>query len=63
MSMVSITIEAEDDDDLHLIRGEETIEKEVKPQGNGAHVIVPKAWTGSQVKITRVSEPDPDDSG
>jgi hypothetical protein len=26
-----------DDEDLFLIRGEETIEKEAKPQGNGAH--------------------------
>ena len=62
MSMVTVAIETEDDDDLYLIRGEEIVEKEVKPQGNGAHVIVPKAWTGSQVKITRVSEPDPDES-
>jgi len=57
MSDVTLTI---DDEDLFLIRGEETIEKEAKPQGNGAHVIVPKRWTGAQVKITRVSDPDPD---
>ncbi|ESS10919.1 MAG: hypothetical protein A07HR60_02062 [uncultured archaeon A07HR60] len=63
MSMVNITIETDDDGDLYLIRGEETVEKEVKPQGNGAHVIVPKAWTGSQVKITRVTDPDSADSG
>jgi putative transposon-encoded protein len=50
-----------DDDDLFLIRGEETIEKEAKPQGNGAHVIVPKRWIGAQLKITRISEPDHDD--
>jgi len=49
------------DDDVFLIRGEETVEKEVKPQGNGAHVIIPKRWIGAQVKITRISEPDPDD--
>jgi putative transposon-encoded protein len=46
-----------DDEDLFLIRGEETIEKEAKPQGNGAHVIVPKDWIGARVKITRVSDP------
>ena len=50
-----------EDDDVFLIRGEETVEKEVKPQGNGAHVIIPKRWIGAQVKITRISEPDPDD--
>jgi hypothetical protein len=61
--MVNITIETDDDGDLYLIRGEETVEKEVKPQGNGAHVIVPKAWTGSQVKITRVTDPDSANSG
>ena len=49
---------AVDDSDVFLIRGEETIEKEVKPQGNGAHVIVPKDWIGAQVKITRITDPD-----
>jgi putative transposon-encoded protein len=48
------------DEDLFLIRGEETIEKEAKPQGNGAHVIVPKDWIGARVKITRVSDPSLD---
>ncbi|MFB6229478.1 MAG: DUF2080 family transposase-associated protein [Halobacteriales archaeon] len=58
--MTTVTLEV-DDEDVFLINGEETIEKEVKPQGNGAHVIVPKRWTGAQVKITRISDPDPDD--
>ncbi|QSG08148.1 DUF2080 family transposase-associated protein [Halapricum desulfuricans] len=55
--MSSVTLDI-DDEDLFLIRGEETIEKEVKPQGNGAHIIVPKDWIGAQVKITRISDPD-----
>lgn len=59
--MSEVTLEVEDSD-LFVINGEETIEKEVKPQGNGAHVIIPKAWLGSQVKITRVSDPDPTES-
>ena len=58
--MSEATLEIEDDD-VFLIRGEETIEKEAKPQGNGAHVIVPKRWTGAQVKITRISDPDVDE--
>ena len=58
--MGDLTLEI-DDGDVFIITGEETIEKEVKPQGNGAHIIVPKRWTGAQVKITRISEPDPDD--
>jgi putative transposon-encoded protein len=57
MSDVMLDIDGED---LFLIRGEETIEKEAKPQGNGAHVLVPKDWIGAQVKITRVTEPDDD---
>ena len=55
--MGSVTLDI-DDGDVFLINGEETIKKEVKPQGNGAHVIVPKDWIGAQVKITRVSDPD-----
>lgn len=55
--MSDVTLDVADDD-VFLIRGEETIEKEAKPQGNGAHVIVPKRWTGAQVKITRISEPE-----
>jgi putative transposon-encoded protein len=58
MSDVTVAVE---DDNLFLISGEETIEKEAKPQGNGAHVIVPKRWIGAQLKITRISEPDHDD--
>ena len=58
MSTVTLAVE---DDNVFLIRGEETIEKEVKPQGNGAHVIVPKRWIGAQVKITRTSEPEHND--
>ena len=57
--MSEMTIES-DADDMFFIRGEETIQKEVKPQGNGAHVLVPKRWTGAQVKITRISDPDQD---
>jgi putative transposon-encoded protein len=57
MSDVTLTVEG---DNVFLIRGEETVEKEVKPQGNGAHVIIPKRWIGAQVKITRISEPDHD---
>lgn len=38
--MTTVTLEV-DDEDVFLINGEETIEKEVKPQGNGAHVIIP----------------------
>jgi putative transposon-encoded protein len=58
--MSTVTLDVEDDD-VFLIRGEETIEKEVKPQGNGAHAIIPKRWIGAQVKITRTSEPEHDD--
>jgi putative transposon-encoded protein len=58
--MTELTLEG-DDGDAFLINGEETIENEVKPQGNGAHVIVPKRWTGAQVKITRISDPDTTD--
>jgi putative transposon-encoded protein len=58
--MSDVTLEVADDD-VFLIRGEETVEKEVKPQGNGAHVIIPKRWIGAQVKITRISEPEHDD--
>ena len=58
--MAEITLEV-DDGDAFFINGEETIEQEVKPQGNGAHVIVPKRWTGEQVKITRISDPGLDE--
>ena len=59
-TMSDVTLDVEDDN-VFLIRGEETVEKEAKPQGNGAHVIVPKRWIGAQLKITRISEPDHDD--
>jgi len=44
--------------DRHEIEGHEVIEGEVKPTGNGAHVLVPKHWCGATVKIVRTSEPD-----
>ncbi len=28
-----------------------SIDKTVKPQGNGAMVLVPKNWTGKRVKV------------
>ena len=59
-TMTEITLEV-NDGDMFLISGEETIKKEVKSQGNGAHVIVPKRWTGAQVKITRISDPEVDE--
>ncbi len=40
------------------IEGHEVIDGEVKPTGNGAHVLVPKDWRGADVKIVRTSEPD-----
>ena len=40
------------------IRGEEVIEKEVKPHGRGAHVMVPKRWLGSKVKLIKLAEED-----
>ncbi|WP_207589827.1 DUF2080 family transposase-associated protein [Halomontanus rarus] len=40
------------------INGHEVIEGEVKPTGNGAHVLVPKAWCGADVKIVRTSHPN-----
>jgi len=43
--------------DRHKIEGHEVIEGEVKPTGNGAHVLVPKDWRGADVKIVRTSEP------
>ncbi|PSP94474.1 hypothetical protein BRC91_05880 [Halobacteriales archaeon QS_4_62_28] len=43
--------------DRHEIEGHEVIEGEVKATGNGAHVLVPKDWRGTDVKIVRISEP------
>ena len=37
------------------IEGEEMIEKEVKPSGNGAIVFVPKRWLGSKVKVIKIA--------
>jgi putative transposon-encoded protein len=34
---------------------------EVKPTGNGAHIYVPKAWTGATVKVVRVTDPNDED--
>ena len=44
--------------DRHEIEGHEVIDGEVKPTGNGAHVLVPKRWRGADVKIVRTSAPD-----
>ena len=39
----------------------EVLERSVKPFGSGgAHITVPKRWIGTDVKIVRVSEPEPD---
>ena len=35
-------------------RAEEIIDGKVARFGNGAHVLVPKAWIGSKVKIIRL---------
>jgi hypothetical protein len=34
-----------------LIRGFDTLEKEVRTSGSGAAVNIPKAWRGLRVKI------------
>ncbi|WP_142987469.1 DUF2080 family transposase-associated protein [Halorubrum cibi] len=44
--------------DRHEVEGHEVIEGEVKPTGNGAHVLVPKRWRGADVKIVRTSASD-----
>jgi len=36
------------------LSGYEFLEKTVKPQGNGAMVLVPKAWVGKRVKVVLV---------
>lgn len=46
-----------DTDDLPF-GGQEVIDGEVKPTGNGAHVYVPRDWVGADVKIVRTTEPD-----
>lgn len=37
--------------------GKEVIEKEATRQGNGAHVLVPKSWSGATVKAIRMNHP------
>jgi putative transposon-encoded protein len=46
--------------DRFEIEGEEVLDGTAKPSGNSAHVIVPKRWRGADVKVVRVSDPDPD---
>ena len=36
------------------VRGEEMIEKEVKPSGNSGRVYLPLNWVGKYVKIIRI---------
>jgi putative transposon-encoded protein len=38
------------------VEAEEIIDGRVTRFGNGAHVLVPKAWTDSKVKIIRLKE-------
>ena len=41
---------------------EEVLDRTVKPFGSGgAHITVPKRWRGAEVKVVRVSDPDPSD--
>ena len=48
--------------DRYEIEGEEIVEREVKPFGNGgAHVTAPKDWIGAKVKLVRTTDPDHDD--
>ena len=47
--------------DRHEIKGHEVVDGEVKPTGNGAHVLVPRRWLGATVKVVRTSEPNPDE--
>lgn len=42
--------------DEFVLSGYEVIEKEAKPHGNGARVLVPKDWAGENVKIVRATE-------
>ena len=44
--------------DTHEIDGDEVIDGDVTPTGNGAHVLVPKRWIGADVKVVRTSDPD-----
>ena len=42
------------------IEGDEVLDRDVHPVGNGAHVLVPNRWIGADVTVVRVSEPDAD---
>jgi len=40
----------------------EVLDRTVKPFGSGgAHITIPKRWIGAEVKVVRVSDPDPPD--
>ncbi len=41
--------------------GRETLEKEAKPIGGGAHVLVPKDWIGETVAIVRLEQEKDED--
>ena len=47
--------------DRYEIEGHEVHESEVKPTGNGAHVLVPKRWRGATVKVVRVTDSSDDE--
>ncbi|ELY92776.1 hypothetical protein C483_07407 [Natrialba hulunbeirensis JCM 10989] len=47
--------------DRYEVEGHEVREAEVKPTGNGAHVLVPKRWRGATVKVVRVTDPSDED--
>lgn len=42
--------------DKFTISGYEVIEKTAKPHGNGARVLVPRDWSGEDVKIVKATE-------
>lgn len=37
-------------------KGREALEKEAKPVGGGAHVLVPKDWIGEKVAVIRLEQ-------
>jgi len=41
--------------------GREALEKEAKPVGGGAHVLVPKAWLGEKVAVIRLEPQEPEE--
>ncbi|WP_137290366.1 DUF2080 family transposase-associated protein [Natronorubrum halophilum] len=47
--------------DRYEVEGHEVHEAEVKPTGNGAHVLVPKRWRGTTVKVVRVTDLNDED--